>query len=438
MTANAWVAIVGGIVGIVGAIIGYTKFVAQAPLEAKATQLEGALKRTEQELQEKEEELRQLKDAYSAALQDFMNLKSGRSAALIKREIDNEMTLAREAVRATASSVLVPGPLPYSPTFVFLSIYGPAASKLRKTKVPTTQGIAGKVYASGLPNNFVRSQHDDQFFGGVDKKGGYETKTMLTIPLNYQGQVIGVIQFLNKEGDQRFNDADQRVATQVAATVAPKAAEFLREPSNFEMLGISTGSEQGRDATILFCDLTASSLLFQTMDSPSVIDAINEYLERQADIAFKHGATVDKYLGDGAMFAFNTRRALPDGGYEDKVVEAAIGMQRDFKVLKESWLTFGMAVDNIYNRIGIASGSVLLPVMGHPQFQQVTVFGDTVGRASHLCEIAPRDRDVILVDDALGKRIGKRFELQKLDVPTSAKYGTNHDSIFELALTGRS
>jgi class 3 adenylate cyclase len=434
MTANAWVAIVGGIVGIVGAIIGYTKFVAQAPLEAKATQLEGALKRREQELQEKDEELRQLKDEYSAALQDFMNLKSGRSAALIKREIDNEMTLAREAVRATASSVLVPGPLPYSPTFVFLSIYGPAASKLRKTKVPITQGVAGKVFDNGLPNNFVRSQHDDHF-AGVDKKGGYETNTMVTVPLNYQGRVIGVLQFLNKEGDQRFNDADQRVATQVAATLAPKAAEFLREPSNFEMLGISTGSEQGRDATILFCDLTASYLLLQTMDSPSVIDAINEYLERQADIAFKHGGTVDKYLGDGAMFAFNTRRGLPDRGYEDKVVEAAIGMQRDFKVLKESWLTFGMAVGNVYNRIGIASGSVLLPVMGHPQFQQITVFGDTVGRASHLCEVAPRDRDVILIDDALGKRIEKRFGLRKLDVPISAKYGTNHGSIFELALT---
>ena len=436
MTANAWVAIIGGIVGIVGAIIGYTKFVAQAPLEAKANQLEGALKRKEQELEKKEEELRELKDAYSASLQDFMNLKSGRSAALIKREIDNEMTLAREAVRATASSVLVPGPLPYSPTFVFLSIYGPAAPKLRKTKVPITEGYAGKVFGSGLPNNFVKSQQDTGLFAGVDKKGGYETKTMLTNPLNYQGRVIGVVQFLNKEDDQRFNDADQQVATQVAATLAPKAAEFLREPSNFEILGMSTGSEQGRDATILFCDLTASSLFFKTMDSPSVIDLINQYLERQAEVAFKHGATVDKYLGDGAMFAFNTRRAMPDGSYEDKVIEAALGMQRDFKVLKESWLTFGMTVGNVYNRIGIASGPVLLPVMGHPQFQQVTVFGDTVGRASYLCEVAPRDRDVILVDDALSKRIGKRFELQKLDTRISRKYGTNRDSIFELALTG--
>jgi class 3 adenylate cyclase len=427
---NVWVAVAGGVVGIIGAIVGYTKFVAQAPLEAKTAQLEGELKRKEEELERRDKEITELKDAYNTALQDFMSLKSGRSAALIKREIDNELALARTALRATESSVLVPGPLPYSKTFVFLSIYGQAAPRLRKTKPPIDQGIAGKVFREGHFHNSKDPYREREFLAAVDKKGEHVTRTMVTAPISYQGKTIGVVQFLNKENGQNFGVDDERIAVQAAGNIAPRAVEFLRDPGNFDVLGLSTDS--GREATILYCDLTASSSMFHIMDPGSVIDAINEYLERQAEIAFQHGGTVDKYLGDGAMFAFNARRSSPDRDHAATAVEAALMMQEDFKNLRRGWLETGMQVDPVRNRIGIALGSVLMPVMGHPQFQQVTVFGDTVGRAARLCEVAPRDRDIVVIDSALERRVRERFLVQPLQQAPLKNLGEVSLSLFEV------
>ena len=234
------IAIVGGLVGLFGAIVAYTRFLAQAPLEAKVTTLEGELQRKTEELTAKagdltarETQLGQLKDEYSAVLQDFLNYKSGRGGALIKREIDNEMTLIRNALSATESSILIRGPLPYSPTFVFLSIYGPAAAKLRKTKLPIDEGIAGRVFQSGVAHNSKNPYGDDAFNPVADRKSEHLTKSMLTVPIEYQGQIVGIAQFLNKLDGQSFTDDDQRVALSAAQNVAPGSrSSFVTRPTS--------------------------------------------------------------------------------------------------------------------------------------------------------------------------------------------------------------
>jgi class 3 adenylate cyclase/Skp family chaperone for outer membrane proteins len=453
MQVNVWVAVISGIVAIVVAIIGYTRFVAEKPLEAEKAQLQGELKRKEeditrlkeqnereltearrakeQELETRERELAQLQDEYHVLHQDFMNLKSGRSAAIIRREIDNEMARSRRSVGATENSVFVPGPLPSSRTFVFLSIYGRAAPKLRKTKLPIDKGIVGLVYKTGQLQNTWEPYQEKDFLQAVDRVGGHLTRSMLTVPVKHDGKVIGVVQFLNKADDKKFDRDDETVAVSVAEGLAPKIAEFVSDQSNFEILGLST--EKGQEAVVLFCDLTASSTLMDSLNPSSVIDMINEYLERQASIAFKYGATLDKYLGDGAMFVFDARRVARDGDHATTAVKAAIHMQNDFRVLRRGWLELGMRVENVHNRLGIACGTVLMPVMGHPQFQQVTVFGDTVGRAAHLCEVAPRDRSVILIDQELARRVRDDAKLDQL-LDDTTKEGDGGQSTFEVSL----
>jgi class 3 adenylate cyclase len=453
MQVNVWVAVVGGIVGIVVAIIGYTKFVAQAPLEAERAQLQGELKRkdeviaklkeekekqlaeakqeNEQELQNKERDLAQLQDEFNALYQDFMNLKSGRSAAIIRREIDSAMARARRSLGATGSSVFVPGPLPSSRTFVFLSIFGPAASKLRKTKLPIDRGIVGLVYKTGQPHNSWEPYQEKEFLQAVDRVGGHLTRSILSAPIKYQGKAIGVVQFLNKVDNRKFDGDDENAAVHLAEDLAPKVYEFLSDPANFEILGLS--AEKGQEASVLFCDLTASSTLLEVMNPSNVIDLLNEYLERQATIAFRHGATLDKYLGDGAMFAFDARRIPRDGDHATTAVKAAVQMQMDFRTLKRGWLELGMRVEHLHNRVGIACGTVLMPVMGHPQFQQVTVFGETVGRAAHLCDVAPRDRSVILIDQELAVRVGDYTRLDRLP-NDAAKEGEAGLPAFEVSL----
>ena len=437
MDVKLLIAIIGGVVGLFGAIVAYTRFLAQAPLEAKVNSLEGELQRKEQELSAKatdlsarESQLAQLRDEYSAVLQDFLNYKGGRGGVVIKREIDNEVALIRNALGATESSILVPGPMPYSPTFVFLSIYGPAAAKLRKSKLPLEKGIAGRVFRSGLAHNAKDVYEDASFSPVADRKGMHLTQSMLTVPVEYQGQIVGVAQFLNKLDGQPFTDSDQRVALRAVQNLASKVSEFRRDPANFEALGLASTAEEGRLATVLFCDLTASSTMYETMSSAEVVDAINEYLERQADVVLRYGGTIDKYLGDGAMFVFNPRRSGSDYDHATRAVEAALDMQRDFETLKRGWSEVGIPLPAVYNRVAAACGPVLSPIMGHPQFQQVTVFGDTVGRAAHLCEAAPRDRNVFVVDEDVFSRAGQRVRMNRLGEVTEPRPGK---AVYEVA-----
>jgi class 3 adenylate cyclase len=71
-------------------------------------------------------------------------------------------------------------------------------------------------------------------------------------------------------------------------------------------------------------------------------------------------------------------------------------MRDEFEVQKQGWLQAGMPVSSLFTRVGVASGSVREAIMGHPQFQSLTVVGDPVILASNLCSGAPRDRNVVL------------------------------------------
>jgi class 3 adenylate cyclase len=126
--------------------------------------------------------------------------------------------------------------------------------------------------------------------------------------------------------------------------------------------------------------LTSSSLLLEHLNTPSAIDCINEYLEDQCGVAMDRGATIDKYIGDGAMLRFVPARS-PEGDHVAQAVEAALEMQERFERLKESWINSRLPVREIYSRIGISCGTVHDAKLGHPQFQEITVIGEAVSPA---------------------------------------------------------
>jgi class 3 adenylate cyclase len=364
----------------------------------------------ERKLEHEREHLADLDARHRGLQQDFANFKRGKTSVPLKHEIEARLFEAMEALGVKESSILVPGPPPNSSRFVFLAIQGPAAAKLRRAKLPIDQGIVGRVFATGTLHNTANAHSDPNFFAGIDEKAEHRTQTMLTAPLTHHGKSVGVAQFLNKAGG--FSPSDEVNAEQFATLLAPKVAAFIRDPENFELLGLASQSED-REATIAFCDLTSSSFLLEQMNVLSAIDCINEYLEQQCDAAMSFGGTVDKYLGDGAMLRFNVPRRIADEDHAVRAVEAALKMQELFARLKSSWLSEGLPVGDIYNRIGLCSGIVYEAKIGHPQFQQITVIGDAVNYAASLCETADRSGNVILIPERLIPRLDSRFVVQK-------------------------
>jgi len=87
------------------------------------------------------------------------------------------------------------------------------ADGIGRIAISTSSGIAGDTYTKGEAQIVNAPYSDDRFLAGIDKKSGYETQNMITVPIfDSQRVVIGLFQLLNKgEGD--FTDEDLKVLT---------------------------------------------------------------------------------------------------------------------------------------------------------------------------------------------------------------------------------
>ena len=83
-------------------------------------------------------------------------------------------------------------------------------------RVPDDRGVVGQVVQSGLPARVDSSTEPERINRQVDQALGYETRTILCVPLRSQsGQVIGAFELINKtEGS--FGPQDEAVLEELA------------------------------------------------------------------------------------------------------------------------------------------------------------------------------------------------------------------------------
>lgn len=102
----------------------------------------------------------------------------------------------------------------------------------RSLRLPADLGIVGEAARTKAIINIPDAYADPRFNPAVDKSTGYRTRCMLTIPMiDFEGQLAGVAQILNKSDDHGgvFTDEDERIAMHLAdqAAVALKRASLL-------------------------------------------------------------------------------------------------------------------------------------------------------------------------------------------------------------------
>jgi sigma-B regulation protein RsbU (phosphoserine phosphatase) len=91
---------------------------------------------------------------------------------------------------------------------------------LEHIRIPADKGIVGESAQTRALINVPDCYADDRFNRAIDKKTGYKSRCMLTVPLiGYENSLIGVLQILNKN-DGEFDDQDEYVAQALAAQAA--------------------------------------------------------------------------------------------------------------------------------------------------------------------------------------------------------------------------
>jgi signal transduction protein with GAF and PtsI domain len=119
----------------------------------------------------------------------------------------------------------------------FLSAIGQVADQLIGIKIPAGKGIAGFVFSSGQPMAVADVGQEQSFYAEVDKKTGYSTQIILATPLRHNGEIIGVLEYVNRIGEppyESFTPLEMDKAALFAEAIASlvnayESAKIFRE-----------------------------------------------------------------------------------------------------------------------------------------------------------------------------------------------------------------
>ncbi|MCB0128456.1 MAG: response regulator [Caldilineaceae bacterium] len=85
--------------------------------------------------------------------------------------------------------------------------------------LPAGQGIAGWVARNGKSVHTSNVKKDERFSRAIDESIGYNTESLLAVPLQARSRVIGVLELVNKRVND-FNDNDRVLAETLASSAA--------------------------------------------------------------------------------------------------------------------------------------------------------------------------------------------------------------------------
>lgn len=91
---------------------------------------------------------------------------------------------------------------------VFSIPTGPKARTLREYRIPKGKGIAGWVAQNQKSLIVNDAQNDPRFYSEVDSAVGFETESLLCVPLKARRKLIGVLEVVNKRDASGFTEKD--------------------------------------------------------------------------------------------------------------------------------------------------------------------------------------------------------------------------------------
>ncbi|HYQ47624.1 MAG TPA: HD domain-containing phosphohydrolase, partial [Thermodesulfovibrionales bacterium] len=119
----------------------------------------------------------------------------------------------------------------------FKIVRGERASQLLGTTVPMGKGVSGWVAREGKPVRCNHVKGEEHFSPEVDAITGYETKSILCVPLRARDGVIGVLELLNKKGGFPYRQRDEEIISYLAAQAAISIlkTKFAEDQKNYEI-----------------------------------------------------------------------------------------------------------------------------------------------------------------------------------------------------------
>ncbi len=117
---------------------------------------------------------------------------------------------------------------------------GAGADHIKHLRLKIGEGIAGWVAQTEKPHICADTSRDPRFFKQFDARSGFQTRSILCVPLKSQDRLIGVLEIINKNSPEGFTDEDLEVMTIMGNMIGP-ALENARLYSRLkEKLSLTT------------------------------------------------------------------------------------------------------------------------------------------------------------------------------------------------------
>ena len=153
------------------------------------------------------------------------------------------------------------------------------------------------------------------------------------------------------------------------------------------------GGEKRKTVTVLFCDLTGSTAMGESLDPERLRVVLAGYFERMKGIVESHGGSVEKFIGDAVMAVFGVPMLHEDDAL--RAVRAATEMRDALPEL------------GLQGRIGVMTGEVVTGT------EERLATGDAVNVAARL-EQAAQPGEVLIGDPTL-QLVGDACEVVRVE-----------------------
>jgi len=193
---------------------------------------------------------------------------------------------------------------------------------------------------------------------------------------------------MSDRNEEKLNALAQNLEekSQMLEGVSAKLAKYL-SPQIYQ--SIFSGKQDAelktkrKKLTVFFSDIKDFTQTSEDLQPEDLTYLLNSYFTEMSKIAFKHGATIDKFIGDAMLIFFGDPETK--GVREDarSCVRMAIEMQRRMDDLKKVWLDKGY--ENPFEmRVGINTGFCNVGNFGSNDRMDYTIVGAEVNLAARL------------------------------------------------------
>lgn len=217
--------------------------------------------------------------------------------------------------------------------------------------------------------------------------------------------------------------ARQSIEKAFSKYVAPQVVKEIAKDDTFEL---KLGGEN-RNVAVLFVDIRGFTPLSESLEPEQVVDILNNYLELTTNSIFRHGGTLDKFIGDATMAVFNSPFDTDD--YVYKAILAAWDIVQGGNKIEEQFVKkYGKHVGF---GVGVNCGPAVVGNIGCEFRMDYTAIGDTVNTAARLEANAPRG--TVYISDAVYEQVKDRITVEDVgEIPLKGK----SKGVFVYSVTG--